>query len=291
MSPDLKLIQMSACDASACDFALTNESRQTPQALSTFTSFAVTTTMDDHDDELSNTRRRKYLSFQKIADFLHTYPNDHPLQISLRTYALSLSLSLVPALVTLLTSGKLRRRGTRGVLHILRRELGASGFAFAITVGVGGGAALKHLSDIWQEDDAFRLRSEHPSQSVSVSTRIKLLLSALKDSQKTFLANAISASLAIYLLQSRRSRRPPNSSTLLRYDVGASRTLDLTLVLLVRAMDAVVRAAFFPVQETFYAGESAEATKKEAKARERRQQFNSRLDSLVFWACSARSVE
>ncbi|EPT04339.1 hypothetical protein FOMPIDRAFT_1040121 [Fomitopsis schrenkii] len=82
-----------------------------------------------------------------VGEYLHSIPDDDPLQIALRTYALSLALSLGPALVPFLTSPKARKDGMTRLGRILGRELRVTGFAFAMTAGVGGGCEVLEKND------------------------------------------------------------------------------------------------------------------------------------------------
>ncbi|KAI8995634.1 hypothetical protein BD414DRAFT_410533 [Trametes punicea] len=208
-----------------------------------------------------------------LGDFLHSLPDDHPLQIALRTYSLALSLALGPALLPFVTSGRARAQGFGRVLQIVRRELGITAFASAITVGVAGGAAIHHIWARWENEAPKEAETRDPLG------RLKVWLVSLKDSHKTFLSNVISSTLAITLLHSRR--RHAKSAWVER----PSPTLDLSLLLLVRAMDSVVQSAFFKPSTT-NERYLPEAQKRERKAR--RLKWSSRLDALVFWACSAR---
>ena len=222
-------------------------------------------------------RKRVQDAPHDLADFLHTLPDDHPLQIGLRTYSLALSLALGPALLPFLTSRKARAQGLARVLHILKRELSVNAFASAITVGVAGGAAIRHIWDRW-EDWSERTSGNGTDGALA---KVRAWLSSLKDSQKTFLSNVISSTLAIGLLHSRR--RHATSAWVGR----PSPTLDLTLLLLVRAMDSVVQLALFKPSE---ASERHLPSAVKEKKKAMRQKWTTRLDALVFWACSARYV-
>ncbi|KAI0335265.1 hypothetical protein GY45DRAFT_1317194 [Cubamyces sp. BRFM 1775] len=210
-----------------------------------------------------------------LADYLHTLPDDHPLQIALRTYSLALSLALGPALLPFVTSRRARAQGFGRVLQIVRRELGITAFASAITVGVAGGAAIRHIWEKWETDTSEKGSERLPRTLQTV----KVWLGSLKDSHKAFLSNVISSTLAIALLHSRRTHA--KSAWIGR----PSPTLDLSLLFLVRAMDSLVQFALFKPAE---ASERhlPEPTKEEKRAT--RHKWSSRLDALVFWACSAR---
>lgn len=188
--------------------------------------------------------------------------------VALRTYALALSLSLGPALVPFVTrlhngldSAKLGR--------VLRREFGHNGFAFSITLAVAGGAFLKKT---WAKSKKHFLSPEH----------------------ETFVANTISASVAIFLLQRRHRRRARRDAT--------SPTLDLTLLLLVRAMDSLVQSFVMrssasginPQIADFKDGLLPQVVhhklqkEKEKRDKETSRRWTEQIDAFVFWACSAR---
>ncbi len=101
----------------------------------------------------------------KLVDYLHSLPDDHPAHVALRTYALSLFLSLRPALLPFIISPS-RVGGSKSLRGILKREFGLSGFAFAMTVGVGGGVALRHFWDKWEGENSKTLLS-HMKKSTS----------------------------------------------------------------------------------------------------------------------------
>ncbi|KAI0778193.1 hypothetical protein BD413DRAFT_101826 [Trametes elegans] len=221
-----------------------------------------------------NIRKRLRDAPHDVADFLHALPDDHPLQIALRTYSLALSLALGPALLPFVTSRKARAQGLGRVLLVIRRELGITAFASAITVGVAGGAAIRHFWDGWAAET-----SRVGGKPRGVLGELKAWLASLKESHRTFLANVISSTLAVTLLHSRRTHAKL---------AGAGRpspTLDLSLLFLVRAMDSLVQLAFFKPSEGSERSLS-ESIKLERNAT--RRKWSTRLDALVFWACSAR---
>ncbi|EKM61043.1 uncharacterized protein PHACADRAFT_134164 [Phanerochaete carnosa HHB-10118-sp] len=209
-----------------------------------------------------------------VAEQLHTFSDDHPLQIALRTYSLALSLSLSPVLAGFLA--KPRRSGAAQLLRALRRELGFTGFASAFTVAIAGGAALRSLLAYLEKE-----------QQGILPLRAKTFLSRLKDVHKTFSANALSAYIAIALLQHRRSR-PSTPSTHRSSGITpiqrSSPTIDLTLLVLVRALDSVVRSVLFSHSTTQDVLSSGELK----RAENRRRTLSARLDAMVFWASSAR---
>ncbi|RDX55854.1 hypothetical protein OH76DRAFT_1551396 [Lentinus brumalis] len=223
----------------------------------------------------STLRKRLNNAPHDLADFLHSLPDDHPLQIALRTYTLALSLALGPALLPFLTSRKARAEGFKRLLHVLKREFSVNAFASAITVGVAGGAAIRHIWDLWEE----RTRETRSDQSKAILGQVRLWLGSLQDGQKTFLSNVISSTLAVSLLHSRK--RHAASMWVGR----PSPTLDLSLLFLVRAMDSLVQLALFKPSKA--SERHLPAAVKEEKKAERRK-WSTRLDALVFWACSAR---
>ena len=207
-------------------------------------------------------------SHRRIAEYLHTFPDNHPVQIALRTYALALSLSLGPAVAGFAIKPRWTR--VRPFLRIIHRELAVTGFAFAITVAVAGGSALKSLLQFMDKRDLGMGYQ-----------KAKERLPHLGDAGKTLLANALSATAAILLMH----RRHPRSSNLNVAAVSKpSPTLDLTLLLVVRAVDAVVRGTFFPSVNSDTPSSDA------AIQRAKQGKLAGRLDASVFWAASARYV-
>lgn len=236
-----------------------------------------------------------------VGEYLHSIPDDDPLQIALRTYALSLALSLGPALVPFLTSPKARRDGTTRLGKILRRELGVTGFAFAMTAGVGGGAFLRQLFDVLAERDSLGpSRTEDASVLGPASRKLVECLRAMTELHRTFLANVLSAAMAITLFHSRRRSvarstaipfTPPlfgsSSSKPAPFAGRSSITLDLTLLFLVRAMDALAQIT---IQKGCEVLEKNDGVYGKQAAEKRRRLLSMRLDALVFWASSARFV-
>lgn len=229
-----------------------------------------------------------------LADYLHSIPDDHPVHVSLRTYALSLSLSLGPALLPFLTSPKARSGGLRALRNVLQRELGLASFASSMTVGVGGGAALKLFWDEWSERYAQQksISKEPDSPLLRWWQRFIAWLASVDDVHRNFISSIISSYLAIRLLQSRRRLsksappRAPIPMTALTTSTPAkpSFTLDLTLLFAVRAVDCLVRSTFFP---------SPEKVRWDQKehVRQKRQDITTKLDAFIFWASSARLVD
>ena len=204
-------------------------------------------------------------------------PNDHPFHIIVRTYPLALSLSLGPAILSFATSPTARLKDLK---QILRRELGVTGFPFAITVALGGGSALRTLWKRWE------LEQDEPSNARRGKPNGAGFLARLKPWHKTFISNALASLVAISLLQSRsrsvKTRKVhipwtvPISETRKTKGGETSVTLDLTLLLLVRAFDALVQGFVFK--------RTGDETK---QARKRRLSITTKLDALAFWASSA----
>jgi len=236
----------------------------------------------------------------------------HPVRVTLRTYVLSLSLSLGPSLIPFIHSRITSKPSTRTSLsalkRVLRRECGLDGFAFAITVCVGGGAAIRQLWHILDLPTQQAPSIPIPQQSVRTTRRqINAGIQTLKltSYQKTFLANILSSSLGVLLLQAgyRRSRRLRGSSNCGAASTRTNRalpTLDLTLLLFVRAADAIfqalIRSTTQPAhQASRKSGQNSSAghTLFRNKLKENAKSSNlltSRIDAFVFWACSARYI-
>ena len=245
----------------------------------------------------------------------------HPGQIALRTYALSLALSLGPSLIPFVTDSFFRRKSPRSDLsalrHVLRRDLGYDGFAFAITLSVGGGAILHHL---WNNQDTqdptffdrlgfsfldSRLeekekeieRSRRPGFRSMLAQAWKSMICTMKDrseltlEQRTFLANAIASSVGILLLQKGRNRasrlKQGRSSSI-------SPTMDLTLLLAVRALDSVFQSFIQRRTKCNNCLTTKPIMAKDLLEREHQktssEKLSMKIDALLFWACSARFV-
>ncbi|KAH8835746.1 hypothetical protein DL96DRAFT_1575426 [Flagelloscypha sp. PMI_526] len=202
-------------------------------------------------------------------------PDDpsHPVQIALRTYSLAASLSLAPAVISLASSPS-----WPALKRILARELSLTGFPFAATLAVSGCYALQRL---W-----VKLQTTHGH----LSPRLR------RDVYKTFLSALLSSGISIWLLQvgaRRWRRRVPSTAASIPYTppdlyTRPSPTLDLTLLLLVRAID------FDPEDSSIHLDLSASSISEEAlmrklraeKARRvnlRRKILTSRVDAIVFW--------
>lgn len=235
---------------------------------------------------------------------LPSFPEDptHPAQVALRTYGLALSLSLAPAVTPLLTSVLTTNKSTKTHLkalrRLLKRELGLGGFAFAVTLAVGGGSILRSL---WNVLDQLPPPSddEHPYRRVLRRLQRSLASLDLTVTQKTFISFCLTSSLGIFLLQNGRHRsifsRPK-----------PSRTLDLTLLLLVRALDAVVQSFVFhrssrvrdQSTKSHHTSLPPDALrqrllkeKHEIAQKKNRDTLTTQIDGLVFWACSARFAD
>lgn len=263
----------------------------------------------------------------------------HPVQVALRTYALALSLSLGPSLVPFVTAPftgtKSFHANYPALQRLLKRELGYNGFAFAFTVSVGGGVALHHLwnnaaggtsnpsslnsispEEKWPEKAACntKYRLGLPETHTQRGSMIGLIKKWLKrihldPERRTFFANVITSFVAIMLLQEGREKARRMGKRRSKGHISAvSPTLDLTLLLSVRALDSVVQSLL----KTYYEekesqdvngnlvverhgsrpeldavkGQSAEKQRREKSAL--RNKISMRIDALLFWVCSAR---
>jgi hypothetical protein len=271
----------------------------------------------------------------------------HPTQIALRTYALALSLSLGPALVPFITALVVPRSKAASnanwtaLRRVLRRELGPDGFAFSVTLSVAGGAALSNylaclvaqLKGREGEQDVIGTHAK-PEEYLHASTkpgddsthgtlhalvetvkeRLKAGLAAMSPRQQTFWSYFLTSIIGVLLLQSGRERtvrlralrKAPMTNAAGIIDL-TSPTLDLSLLLLVRAVDSVVQAFILRRPIPSLRSDAQTAAKEHGQRmlepkvihdrleRERikrqnatRQMWTSRVDALVFWACGAR---
>ena len=250
----------------------------------------------------------------------------HPVQVAIRTYALSLVLSLGPALVPFVTP-LLRATATRGIIKnrtgprlvdVLRHELGFKGFAFAFTAASAGGAAVRRL---WcsLEEAGERLSGLHsdiePIALLRLWSKCKRRIASRKFTplQKSFLSNFIASSFAAVLLRvGRRSFKPLRIPLPIPWTLPitgsspsstASLTLDLTLLLCVRAFDSAVQWFVFENSKNVVRNSSTNASvegnilrvtlereKRIQEANKRRRYLTTAIDAFVFWGCSARCV-
>ncbi|TDL28440.1 integral membrane protein [Rickenella mellea] len=215
------------------------------------------------------------------------FPNDHPLHIALRTYVLALSLSLGPALVPFLKPQP-SRKSSATLLAILSKELGPTGFAFAMTTAVGGGAALDYA---WRHAEHSVQDKSDPHKVLHLRLQKLLRFFNLQPSQRTFLSNAISSLFAIALLQSRRRVSPilPITSQTKPEATGVSPTLDLTLLLFVRSIDTLVQRVLhheFDIRPSRMSNEGPDELGRVNILKVAR--LTTRIDAFVFWAASAR---
>ncbi|KAJ8083992.1 hypothetical protein PM082_002759 [Marasmius tenuissimus] len=238
-------------------------------------------------------------------------PDDptHPTQIALRTYLLALSLSLGPSLVPVVVSlvktiasskkhGLGRLKNTWRILRkVLRRELGYDGFAFAVTLAVWGGSWIgKRWDELSDENDTSKGKN---TAIESFSSKL-----GLSRYNRGFLSYCLTSTVAFYLLQAGRRRseqlrynklRPdpsraypliPYTPPTLTPSSTASLTLDLTLLLVVRALDVAVQGA---IRQRCQVDEGkVEDQDRLEKRRKRIATLSTTVDAFAFWACSAR---
>ncbi|KIY68823.1 hypothetical protein CYLTODRAFT_421272 [Cylindrobasidium torrendii FP15055 ss-10] len=222
----------------------------------------------------------------------------HPVQVVLRTYGIALSLSLIPGITPVLAAAVLSKKSSRQHLQLLRqilkRELGLGGFAFAITVGIGGGATLKA---VWDAINDHTPEGDKENSKDRLIRRVKQLLDipGLSDAQRTFASYCATTSIAIALLQAGRHRLN------LQGRPKPSRTLDLTLLFFVRAVDAFVQYVVLRRIASVRRDPNLPEVAPRDGIRQRLMQYKldvqqqaskevltTRIDGLVFWACSAR---
>ena len=293
-----------------------------------------------------NSKPREEPWIDRCVPFLPKDPT-HPVQIALRTYALALSLSLGPSLLPFLAiifskliNVKIKRSSTKTDLaalrRVLRRELGHDGFAFSVTLSVAGGAAIRDLFHNANASTGIESRDSNVSRfgagrawsSRGAQRLLQLLKSRLLSAspeQQTFTSHVISSFIGFLLLQAGRARiaRLRAASKPTKPSEHAP-TLDLTLLLLVRAVDSIVQTFILqksqpvdgcinnipsPSDQLVASKEDNSsrsgtgqqhpearlvhdklAKEKSKETHKIRLKLTSRLDAFVFWACSARYV-
>jgi len=276
--------------------------------------------------------------FHAFPSILHEHiraylalPADHPAKVGSRTYGLALLLSLGPELLPFVTKVVALAQAGEGVdrvrvgktmsglARLLGQELGPFGFAFATTTAVAGGSflrnAFKNLEkpadlSIQNGDTDFDVAQGGLSALKNVRCTLGRYWKSLSDIQQTFLSNAIPSIMAILLLQwktaPRRLPGVPELPLTLPVDGiprrnGISPTLNLTLILFVRALDSVVRGGLQDKLLQKLKGKGREVTHRSTGVEEAISRDSvdakswihkrtSNLDSLVFCVCSARCV-
>ncbi|KAL5518936.1 hypothetical protein ACEPAH_619 [Sanghuangporus vaninii] len=226
--------------------------------------------------------------------------NDHPARIVVRTYALSLSLSLGPALIPLLAEGRTNKKRRIKLASVLQKELSVSGFAFAMTTAAGGGAALEYYWKRFTKRLGQAAQFKADANRLSVLSDVLLRGTEVSPLYETFICNAITSLLAILLMHSRRrssqTRRADIPLTVPIDELGDRKslpTLDLTLLLLVRALDAFTQRFFHQHAEKVVDNKQAEMYGESSVDRKRLLRkkvavLTDKLDAFIFWAASAR---
>ena len=293
-----------------------------------------------------NSKPREESWIDCVLPFLPKDPT-HPVQIALRTYTLSLLLSLGPSLspfIVVIFSKliNVRKRPSSKtdlatLKRVLRRELGHHGFAFSMTLSVAGGAAIRNLlrnANAITRKESYDSNGPRIGAARASSSREQRYLQLLKScllspsrspEQQTFISHVISSFIGILLLQAGRARSARlRAASKLTKSSGHAPTLDLTLILLVRAIDSIVQtfilqksqptSGYITNNNTLSPGgqlvsleDSRSGTKQQqpdarlvhdklAKEKSKMEthkiklMLTSRLDAFVFWACSARYV-
>ena len=244
------------------------------------------------------------MSLNRYIQYLHHYrkklaslDNGDPRAIAARTYGLSLSLSLGPSIVSFFARGHFSRKAYAKLSQLLKKELGINGFAFAMTVAVGGGATLDAL---WRK----LLQDEAEEASGLWFKTVNLLKHCIKTAlyrwpaspyRRAFICNALSALVAVELMQrGKRFSRAANQSSMIPLSVPVpssdrriSRTLDLTLLLLVRALDSCMQGF---IQRRPHSSNILyeEEGKQPSEIRKTVASMTDKLDAMLFWIASAR---
>ena len=217
----------------------------------------------------------------------------------------------------------------RSLGRILKRELAFDGFAFSLTLAVAGGALLKkywRAFTVWKDllddlcnvvdgldphsvnEDRRRDSNDHITTSPFAKMRVwfaQLPLNITPE-KETFLSYVVSSSIGVWLLQAGTRRNRPSRPSSIQ-----NPTLDLTLLLLVRTIDSLLQgfivqklSCFSPLSvkkidkgkekvtrpDQTQIEDNSRSQRMERSKWEIKQLFASRLDAVVFWACSARFI-
>ena len=214
---------------------------------------------------------------------------------------------MVPVVVSLVKNiASSKKHGFAGLKNtwrilkkVLRRELGYDGFAFAVTLAVWGGSWIGKRWDELSDES-------NPEKEKNTTTKALSSKFGLSRYNRGFLSYCLTSTVAFYLLQAGRRRSERLRSNKLRPDPsrayplipytpptptsssGASLTLDLTLLLMVRALDVVVQGA---IRRRCQTGEENAGDQERLETKRKRiATLSTTVDAFAFWACSARSV-
>jgi len=248
-------------------------------------------------------------SWRNIANTKNFWPDDpsHPVKVALRSYFLSLSLSLGPMLLpvalTLVNRSSSLETRVGSFRRVLRREAGLRGFPFAITVAVCGGIALKHFWEVVgvhhvtvDKQDHSEVRQQRRATVLSPAAQACLGM-ASSSLQKAFLSNILSSTIALFLLQRARSSKAGSHRSFT--------TFGFTLLFFCRATDAIMQHILSvgsiritdlfnispnPSNLTKSSVDVPIPAKGDGKVKRWHQSTAAWLDTVVFWACSARCV-
>jgi hypothetical protein len=189
-----------------------------------------------------------------------------PLRALLRVYGVALSLSVGPAFLSILASKKAIHAKWELLARLLRRQLSATGFPFAMTLALSG----DFFPQIPQNLYGKNARRARPS-----------------DEARAFVSTVLTSYVGMALLQ-RGSRRPrpftgntvipytvPNDTTLVKS--GLSPTWDITLIFFVRAFDSWCQRMI-----------SRRRNRVKDEGGPSRASISGNLDAVLFWAASSR---
>ena len=167
-------------------------------------------------------------------------------------------------------------------MTVLSRELGPTGFSFAITAAIGGGSMLQLA---WKNLEEGNIPFE--PRLGERGKEFRRWMVQVPPERRAFVLNAFTSFVGILLMQSRRKSSythqapipwtPPITPPSENSQGRTSPTLDLTLLFVVRAIDALVQGALAKYQGT-----------KSEEAEERHRKVTAVLDTFVFWVSSAR---
>ncbi|KLO14449.1 hypothetical protein SCHPADRAFT_903264 [Schizopora paradoxa] len=168
-----------------------------------------------------------------------------------------------------------------------------------MTVAIGGGEALREL---WRQVDTEEMDEERnvPKKCTGNLGR-RLKSDQLSPVCKTFISCSISSLVAILLLTSRRASALPKRADIpftvpishsARNTSGrTSATLDLTLMLFVRALDAILQGEFVrraEAQAGRQRSEGGNSTSYLHNLRVKAASMTDKVDALAFWLASSR---
>lgn len=207
-------------------------------------------------------------SLNRLVSFAQTLrylPPDHAIVVLARTYILSLSLSLGPAIVSILASKRSLVGVKKAIGRLIVRHLSWAGFPFSITLALAG----RYLPHFLLRLDGHHTQTHTSTEGLVGSFATSYIAMALlQHGRRNHCSKGLADTsiLPLTVPQTFSSRKE-----------ALSPTWDLTLIILVRALDTWVQRGIKAVTDK---GELEDDAKKD--------KLTGNVDAAMFWVASSR---